>query len=161
MKTMLTGLVLTGLLALSLSTSASAAQPVRSPIDIPSHGHFHGPRGPRTAGPDALVAQWYQRFLHREPDPGAGCWVKDLSQGESPDCVLAKILGSEEYYCKAGHCAPEFVNHLYRDVTGRPAPECEVRTWAERIQHGTPREALARDLLRAYPSTVGRPMMYR
>lgn len=75
--------------------------------------------GHAQAQPDALVASWYRQYLGRNPDPSAQGWVDILRVGQAPDLVLAQILGSTEYYDRAGSTPEGFVQSLYRDLLGR------------------------------------------
>lgn len=90
------------------------------------YGRF-GNHGYRDA--ENTVAQWYQQFLRRQADPHAGGWVQALQSGQEPEQVLAGILGSREYYVRAGGSPTAFVQSLYEDLTGRPPSQQELRHW--------------------------------
>jgi len=109
---------------------------------------FTGPASaqPYRVQPRRLVDYWYQRFLDRPAnDEGAGAWVDDLRQGESPQKVLATILSSEEYFQKSGSTNRGFVANLYRDLAGRSPSPREVDHW-----HTEPVSATARTLHTPY-----------
>ncbi len=93
------------------------------------------PEAYQGANPDRsedLVRSWYQKYLHREPDPQWAVWVDAVRNGQEPNAVLASILGSQEYYDKAGGTPERFVQTLYRDVTGRPPTRGEMEYWVRR-----------------------------
>jgi hypothetical protein len=101
---------------------------------------------------DALVRSWYQRFLHRDVDPGYIGWVNALNSGSSPTTVLSEILGSDEYYNAAGGTPQGFVQSLFRDIAGRTATEREYRSLLPRLSFGN-RNEVAYTLLLRYPQT--------
>jgi hypothetical protein len=83
--------------------------------------------------PEELVRSWYQRFLHRDPDPLWSVWVEAVRYGQEPNAVLAAILGSQEYFNNAGGTPEGFVQALYQDISGRrPTPE-EMGYWVRRV----------------------------
>lgn len=82
--------------------------------------------------PEAMVRNWYVRFLNREPDfVGIDDWTNQLRAGADPRWVLSGILGSEEYYRKCGYDPGGFVQTLHLDLFGRsPTPrELDYWTW--------------------------------
>jgi hypothetical protein len=98
----------------------------------------------------ALVTDWYNRYLGRYPDLGAAGWVEELRRGRSPQQVLSAILGSDEYYTRAGRTPEGFLQLLFQDVVGRPPSRREFdallrRAWAGR------RNDVAYSLLLRYP----------
>ncbi len=84
-------------------------------------------------GARRLVEGWYARFLNRAPDAYAGGWINALRHGQSPEAVLAQILGSPEYYAKGGGTPEGFLQTLYRDVVGRPPYPQELAYWLPRM----------------------------
>jgi hypothetical protein len=82
----------------------------------------------------AQVDGWYQRFLGRtaSTDRGSNLWVTQLTQGNSPEAVLAGILSSNEYYAKGRNTAEGFVNNLFRDLLGRRPTAREYDYWVRR-----------------------------
>ena len=78
----------------------------------------------------ATVEGWYRQYLGRCADgSGIRTWGGQLRCGKSPDCVLAGILASDEYYDRNGCCDAGFVKGLYHDRLGRCASPAEVRVW--------------------------------
>lgn len=95
------------------------------------------PPGPQYPGPGGnavvLVQSWYRQFLNRNPDPnGIATWTSMLQTGSQPQYVLAGILGSEEYYLKAGFNPQGFVRNLFLDVLGREPTFQELNYWLQR-----------------------------
>lgn len=109
----------------------------------------------RRAYPDSqddLVRFWYRKFLNREADPMAGVWTNELRGGQDPHSVLSTILGSDEYYTRAGSTPEGFVRTLFRDLTERPPSPQEMDHWARRAAYGD-RNDIAYALLTRYPQT--------
>jgi len=102
---------------------------------LPSSGQYgrYGGHGDREA--DRTVRGWYERFLGREPDSSAAGWVQGLQSGQDPEQLLAGILGSDEYYTRAGGTPRGFIQRLYLDLlTRRPTPR-EEDYWLRRMYH--------------------------
>jgi len=103
---------------------------------MPSSGQY-GRYGGGDRDASRTVSRWYQRFLDREADPYAATWVQALRRGQEPEQVLSGILGSDEYYRRAGGTPRAFVNQLYEDLTGRRAPPRDVDYWARQLYHSS------------------------
>ena len=83
--------------------------------------------------PNDIVFHWYRAFLRRDPDPaGARFWANRLRRGNDPNTVLAGILGSEEYYQRAGSRPDRFVVQLFVDLLGRTPTQREIDFWVRR-----------------------------
>jgi uncharacterized delta-60 repeat protein len=68
----------------------------------------------------AVIAGYYTTYLGRAADAGGvQNWLGLLQRGATPEQVLATILGSEEYFQKAGGTNAASLDRLYRDVLGR------------------------------------------
>jgi hypothetical protein len=101
----------------------------------------------------AEVANWYRRFLHREPDPqGLAGWVQGLQSGTSPEQTLAGILSSAEYYAESGNRPDGFIRHLYQDLLGRQPTDQELAFWLQRMYTGD-RSGVAYAFLMRYPQS--------
>ena len=101
---------------------------------------------------ESLVDGWYAKFLNRQRDPYAAVWIDSIRQGQPPNSVLAKILGSQEYYDKSGDNPQGFIQTLYQDVTGRqPSPQ-ELNYWMQRMSISD-RTDVAYELLTRYPQS--------
>ena len=112
----------------------------------------YGP-GPGPGGydaPEQMVEQWYRQFLGRRADPQSSVWVEQLRSGQPPEGVLAQILGSTEYYNRAGGSPDRFVAQLHRDLTGRPIAQREIAFWVNQL-YRMDRNDLAYQMTMRYP----------
>jgi hypothetical protein len=110
-----------------------------------------------SSSPVQLVSSWYQRFLGRVPDPqGLANWVAALRQGNSPEMVLAPILGSQEYWDRAGGSPQGFITNLFRDIAGRNPNPAEFNHFMRRMRTQS-RIDLAYALLTRYPMSWQMP----
>jgi hypothetical protein len=100
--------------------------------------------------PTALVTDWYNRYLGRNPDYAAAGWIDQLRRGKSPQEVLSAILGSDEYYTRAGGTPQAFVQRLFMDVVGRPPSPQEADSLMRKAWRGH-RNDVAYQLLLRYP----------
>jgi len=102
-----------------------------------------------------IASGWYERFLGRAPDAAIPGWADQIEQQWLARAVypvanvLSQLLASPEYYQKSGGTPAGFVNHLHRDLTGRPASEPEIRYWANRL-YREPRANVALAMLQRY-----------
>jgi hypothetical protein len=101
-----------------------------------------------------MVQDWYNRFLGRAPDQYASTWVGALRSGQAPESVLAQILGSDEYYMRAGNSPEAFVSRLHQDLTGRPPAPGEARFFIDRV-YQSGRQDVAYQMLMRYPQNWG------
>jgi hypothetical protein len=86
-----------------------------------------------SAQSQAVVADWYNRYLHRAMGAEAVGWAQDLDQGQDPAKLLAGILGSDEYYIRCGSTIQGYISTLFADVTGRQATAAEYNFWLSRL----------------------------
>jgi hypothetical protein len=84
-------------------------------------------------------------------------WVDFLRQGQPPEKVLSYILGSQEYFDRAGDNPEEFVQRLFRDVTGRRPTEREFDYWMRQMRHRSRADVAYAFLTRYAPSWDERP----
>jgi hypothetical protein len=98
----------------------------------------------------SLVDSWYRTYLGRAPDPAMSGWVAQLNQGVPADRVLASILGSDEYYLRAGSTPQGFITRLYSDVLQRAPTPAELDYWVRRM-YTTDRTAIADAVLTQNP----------
>jgi hypothetical protein len=105
---------------------------------------------PAVAGeqsPTSLLQGWYKQYLGREVEPsGLNYWIALLNDGASPAFVQSKILGSDEYFVRAGNDPSSFVQGLFRDVLKRKPTATEYRFWLARSK-AIPYDALAYEFL--------------
>jgi len=104
---------------------------------LPSSGQYgrYGDAGDRDA--ERTVHRWYERFLGRDPDAYAGGHVRALRAGTDPEQVLAGILGSDEYYRRAGGTPARFVSRLYVDAIGRRPTPGEEASGVRQLYHSS------------------------
>src|SRR5206468_3275039 len=63
-----------------------------------------------------LVHDWFVKYLGHAPSPADyGRWLPALA-GATQERVLSQILGSPEYYARAGGTDAAFVNQLFMDL---------------------------------------------
>ncbi|HBI42232.1 MAG TPA: hypothetical protein DDY78_05150 [Planctomycetales bacterium] len=86
-----------------------------------------------SAQSQAVVADWYSRFLHRPSEPAALGWAQALDQGQNPNKLLAGIVGSDEYYSRCGSTPEGYVQTLFTDVNGRQPSRAEYEYWGGRL----------------------------
>ncbi|QCB94995.1 DUF4214 domain-containing protein [Cellulomonas shaoxiangyii] len=114
-----------------------------------------------------FVGDTYRTYLGRPYDDGAFVWVDAMERGMDTFTVEIGVLGSAEYYQRAGSTDVEFVRALYRDLLGRAAGQGDVDTWVPHVGSAG-RDAVARGVLLstehlnrvvdgAYRSVLGRP----
>lgn len=100
----------------------------------------------------------YQLFLERAPDAsGLAYWTNkmgdpgtpSLSRGSGDELyIVAAILGSDEFYFKAGNTPQGWINALYHDLLGRPAEAGALTFWENKLAaNPTDRDGLVRDIL--------------
>jgi hypothetical protein len=101
--------------------------------------------------PEDLASYWYQKFLKREgEESGVATWAAEIRKGNSPDMVLASMLGGQEYYDLGGDTPLGFLVNLYRDIVGRDPTPAEHASFLRRMRTES-RTDLAYSLLRRYP----------
>jgi len=79
---------------------------------------------------------YYPEFLRRLATPSeVAAWVQALNQGETPQQVIASIVGSDEYFTQSlvGGIDATFVNQLYVDLLGRPADSSGLTTFEQQL----------------------------
>jgi hypothetical protein len=125
------------------------------------HWYHEGYRQAYPDNAEMLVRSWYQRYLHRTPDPTGEelGWVDALRTGQPPEKVLAGILGSQEYFTNAGGTPEAFVRALFMDLTGRQPTFQELNYWARRLNYSNPTD-VAYDLLTRYPQSFSGAQPY-
>jgi hypothetical protein len=115
--------------------------------------------------PARLVRNWYRQYLGRDLDQGGYGWVSLLENGAGPDVVLASILGSDEYWQRAGGTPDGFVRALFQDIGHRQPTRRDYDYWINQLQYQQPSD-VALGILHLYPgswqrSTVGEYGEYR
>lgn len=92
-----------------------------------------GARAQTYGDPGSLVDYWYRTYLGRAPDPAWAVWVTQLNQGVPADQVLAGILGSPEFYNRAGATPAGFITLLYNYLLQRQPTPGELNYWVGRM----------------------------
>jgi Domain of unknown function (DUF4214) len=91
-----------------------------------------------------LVEQVYSDYLKRSATPGElSFWLSWLQQGATDDQLQAQVLGSDEFYTKAGGTNSQFLNQLYLDVLGVAIDRVAVASLGQMLSQGTPRSTMA------------------
>jgi len=96
-----------------------------------------------------LVERLFRDHLDREADPaGRDAFVADLARGATIDQVRASILGSREFFVRAGDgTVAGFVEALYGEVLGRTADAAGRAYWSAQIAAGVSLPTVASALL--------------
>jgi hypothetical protein len=134
------------LLGLSLLAGPATAQYYYNPPP-PSYGQNFSPP----------VDSWYHRFLGRSVDPsGLQTWTQALAQGQTPQAVLATILGSQEYYDRAGGTVQGFIQQMYVHLLNRYPNQGEMNYWMGQA-NAMSNQDIASALLQQFPNSWQQP----
>jgi Ca2+-binding RTX toxin-like protein len=95
----------------------------------------------------ALVAGMYQSFLGRAATPPEVAAGVSSLQAASRQTVMAAILGSSEYFTRAGDADAAWVTRLYQDVLHREPTTGEAGAALGALSAGQGREAAALEVL--------------
>jgi uncharacterized repeat protein (TIGR01451 family) len=105
------------------------------------------------------VTSVYQIFLGRAPDAaGLAFWTAKLGNPGTPGqdtgsadekSILAALLGSDEFFSKAGGTPQAWINALYEDLFGRAADGAGLDFWTKEValRGAGNRDGIVRDLL--------------
>ena len=101
------------------------------------------------------IAQWYRQYLGREAAPQElASWQSSLQAGQSPQDILAYILGGSEFYDRQGNQRDRYLSALYTALNGRAPTSADLQQWADRYtQYGGARSQFVRDAIRFLPAT--------
>lgn len=100
-----------------------------------------------------VVDDVYRTFLQRLPDAGGQAyWAGKVQRGTNPDELRTQVLGSSEYWTKAGASPQSFAAALYQQVTRTPASSAQIAAVVGAIGSGRTRTSLAASVL---ASTAG------
>jgi autotransporter-associated beta strand protein len=95
-----------------------------------------------------LVDSLYTRFLGRSADhSGLAAWVQFLAQGGTTDQLQAQLLGSQEYFVRAGGNNEGFLNAAYRHVLDRQIEPGGAQIWGQALANGVSRVDVASAIL--------------
>ncbi len=91
-----------------------------------------------------VVQTLYQTILGRAADPsGLSSWAAWLGQGGNERLLKAYLLGSSEFYAKAGGTNQAFLQALYQNVLNRPLDPTGAQAWGQALAQGMPRTSAA------------------
>ncbi len=91
-----------------------------------------------------VVQNLYMRYLGRPADPaGSQQWVSFLNSGGTVEALAANLIGSPEYFQKAGGTNDAFLTALYQDVLSRAIDSQGQAFYTSELNAGTSREAVA------------------
>lgn len=97
---------------------------------------------------DRVVRDLYRRILGREADPlGLAGWSAFLGQGGTSDRLQALLMESDEFFRRFGGTQNGFLNGVYQTVLGRTPDTLGQQLWLARINAGSPRGAIAEEIL--------------
>jgi protocatechuate 3,4-dioxygenase beta subunit len=101
------------------------------------------------------VDQLYATFLHRSADAaGRAFWINLLASGVSEQSAARAFIASGEY--QTAHADNStYVAGLYADVLGRNASAGEIAGWAQALQSGASRDAVAAAFLTSGEEYLG------
>lgn len=103
-----------------------------------------------------LVGTAFRTYLDRAPEPGAVDWYTGLlARSTTATTVRADLLGSDEYYQRAGGTDRAWVDAVYQDVLGRQPEDGGRRYFLDQLASGVPREPLASAILVSSEATQG------
>lgn len=95
-----------------------------------------------------VVDDIYRTFLQRNPDPsGQAYWAGKVQRGANPDEIRTQVLGSNEWWTKAGASPQSFGAALYQQVTRTPATAAQISGIVSAIGSGRTRTSLAASVL--------------
>lgn len=92
-----------------------------------------------------IISPAYQRYLGRTPDSaGVAYWVNQMQQhGLTDERLEAGLIGSAEFFNRAGGTNKAWVDALYQDFLGRPADPAGEATWVAALAGGMGRPDVA------------------
>lgn len=100
------------------------------------------------------VALDYGFLLGRPPDGGGSSyWTYILAVTHRNDLVQASLIGSGEFFRKAGNTAASWVVTTYRDILGRNPDPSGLSFWTAQLRRGASRFAIALGLVDSVESS--------
>ncbi|HEV8058539.1 MAG TPA: DUF4214 domain-containing protein [Gemmataceae bacterium] len=93
---------------------------------------------------DGLVDTYYENFLGRAAGQSElNYWALNLNAGNRNEEVLSQILGSNEFFQKAGGTNEDWLNQLYKDLLGRTPDKAGEAAWLKALPSGSTRQQVA------------------
>jgi photosystem II stability/assembly factor-like uncharacterized protein len=115
-----------------------------------------------------LVTGYFQKLLGRAPSPAELSFFTARQQATSDEEVQAEIIGSSEYFARAGGTNDGFINQAFMDILGRPPTGPEVTQAQAQLAAGASRQDVVAPLFKSneyavnlvnglYQKYLGRP----
>ncbi len=93
---------------------------------------------------NGIVRTYYQDFLGRSAGPNEQAfWAQTLEAGVRDEIVLSQILGSDEYFQKAGGTNQDWLHQLYEDLLNRAPDQGGQTSWLNSLAAGATRQQVA------------------
>ena len=93
---------------------------------------------------EGLVETYYQDFLGRSAGASEqSFWAQSMLAGTRDELVLSQILGSDEYFQKAGGTNQDWLNQLYQDLLNRAPDQAGEASWLNALGSGATRQQVA------------------
>jgi hypothetical protein len=93
---------------------------------------------------NGIVRTYYQDFLGRSAgDSEQYFWAQSLANGARDEIVLSQILGSTEYFQKAGGTNQAWLQLLYQDLLNRTPDFSGAIAWTNVLAGGASRQQVA------------------
>jgi photosystem II stability/assembly factor-like uncharacterized protein len=96
-----------------------------------------------------LVTGYFQKLLGRAPDASELSFFTALQQATSDEQVQAEIIGSAEYFNRAGGTNDAFINQAFMDILNRPPTGPEVAQAQAQLAAGVSRRDVVAPLFKS------------
>jgi hypothetical protein len=93
---------------------------------------------------NGIVRTYYQDFLGRSAGSSEQAfWAQTLEAGVRDEIVLSQILGSDEYFQRAGGTNQDWLHLLYQDLLNRDPDQSGANAWLNALSSGATRQQVA------------------
>ena len=93
---------------------------------------------------DGLVESYYEDFLGRSAGQSElNYWALNLQAGNRNEEVLSQILGSNEFFQKAGGTNQDWLDLVYKDLLDRAPDKAGAAAWTKALASGATRQQVA------------------
>ncbi len=93
---------------------------------------------------DRVVETYYENYLHRAAGQSElNFWALNLAAGGTNEYVQSMIVGSDEYFQKAGGTNEKWIDALYHDLLGRAPDKGGLALWEYSLSIGAKRQQVA------------------
>jgi hypothetical protein len=94
------------------------------------------------------VNRTFAKYLRRPADPsGRVYWINSLADGKPLWRFRAQLIGSSEYFTKAGGTNAKYMVRAYADVMGRAPDPSGQAYWTNKLDRGADRGSVALQFL--------------